>query len=91
MFGSGTYGTRENYAAAWVRDNAEHGLALARVRYILRRLFPTTTSLKHSYPVLQRAPWLRPAVDLYRFTVLPFKRRKELGAELSSVMGDDRR
>ena len=88
MFGSGTYGTRENYAASWVRDDAaKHGLALARLRYILRRLFPTNQSLRHAYPVLQRAPWLRPAVDVYRFTVRLFEQRANLRTELSAVMG----
>ena len=88
MLGSGTYGTFENYTRNRVRvDAAREGLVGARVHYLLRRLFPPTKTLADYYPVLKRAPWLRPAVDLYRFTVRPFQKRKRVGAELAAVMG----
>jgi hypothetical protein len=88
MLGSGTYGNSENFALHAVQaDMAEHGRVGGRIRYFARRLFPPTDTLKHTYPILQRAPWLRPAVDLYRFTIRPFQQRAKLRTELSAVMG----
>ncbi len=88
MLSSGTYGTLQNQARNWVRDDAaEHGESLARVRYLLHRLFPPTDSLLPYYPVLKRAPWLLPAVHLYRLTLRPIQKRAKLRTELSAVMG----
>lgn len=88
MLSSGTYGTLQNQARNWVRDDAaEHGESLARVRYLLHRLFPPTESLLPYYPVLKRAPWLLPAIHLYRLTLRPIQKRAKLRTELSAVMG----
>ena len=88
MLGSGTYGTSENFARNAVReDMAEHGRLGGRVRYVMRRLFPPFDVLKPSYPILKRAPWLLPAVHLYRFTIRPIQKRAKLRSELTIVMG----
>ncbi len=87
MLGSGTYGTLQNQAKNWVReDAAKHGMKAARARYLLHRLFPPTEDLLPYYPILKRAPWLLPAVHLYRFTIRPIQKRARLRAELSAVM-----
>ncbi len=89
MLGSGTYGTSENSARNAVReDMAEHGRLGGRVRYVMRRLFPPLEILKPSYPILKRAPWLLPAVHLYRFTIRPIQKRAKLRAELAVVLDD---
>ena len=88
MLSSGTYGTLQNQARNWLRDDAaKHGKKAAQVRYLLHRLFPPTESLLPYYPVLKRAPWLLPAVHLYRLTVRPIQKRAKLRTELSAVMG----
>ena len=89
MLGSGTYGTSENFARNAVRaDVAEHGSLGGRARYFARRLFPPLEILRLSYPILKRAPWLLPAVHLYRFTIRPIQKRAKLRAELSVVLND---
>ena len=88
MLSSGTYGTLQNQARNWLRDDAaKHGKKAAQIRYLLHRLFPPTESLLPYYPVLKRAPWLLPAVHLYRLTIRPVQKRAKLRTELSAVMG----
>ena len=88
MLSSGTYGTLQNQARNWLRDDAaKHGKKAAQIHYLLHRLFPPTESLLPYYPVLKRAPWLLPAVHLYRLTVRPIQKRAKLRTELSAVMG----
>ena len=88
MLSSGTYGTLQNQARNWLRDDAaKHGKKAAQVRYLLHRLFPPTKALLPYYPVLKRAPWLLPVVHLYRLTIRPVQKRAKLRTELSAVMG----
>ena len=88
MLSSGTYGTLQNQARNWLRDDAaKHGKKAAQIRYLLHRLFPPTKALLPYYPVLKRAPWLLPVVHLYRLTIRPVQKRAKLRTELSAVMG----
>lgn len=71
VFSSGSWGT-ERSAAIWFEmkeQNVTSGSVKTRATYVLRRVFPKGEKLKQFYPVLDRHPWLLPAVWLrYIFT-----------------------
>ncbi len=88
MLGSGTYGNPDNFFSNAVGMSvAEHGRVGGRIRYLWSRLFPPLEKIRPYYPVLQHAPWLLPAVHLYRFTVRAAQKRDRVRTELDAVRG----
>ena len=81
LFSSGSWGElEERMASANVRDLRQAGSETKRkLRYLWRVIFPGTDALKRKYTVLQRAPWLLPAVWLLRPFHKLFCERELLG------------
>lgn len=86
MLGSGTFGTSENRVRNIMKDDvARYGSFVGRAHYFFRRLFPTVKYMKKYYPILQRAPWLLPAVYFYRLTIRSVQKRDRIRTELTAV------
>lgn len=68
VFTSGNWGSMDSNAASLgLRYNIHSGRSVrGKIRYILDNTFPCAALLKHKYPILQKAPWLLPAVWLVR-------------------------
>lgn len=67
IFASGSWGERENHVlSASVREQKGGSGRFARLRYLLRVLFPDFETLKNKYTILQKAPWMLPFVWIYR-------------------------
>jgi hypothetical protein len=61
IFASGSWGRMEEKILSW-NLRSDHG----RASHLRQTLFPGVGRLKGQYPVLQKAPWLLPAIWVYR-------------------------
>jgi len=68
IFDSGSWGKMEDKViSVGVRNSKEpEHAAKGKRRYVSELMFPTVGVLRDKYPVLQKAPWMLPAVWLYR-------------------------
>ena len=65
IFESGSWGRMESKILSWNIRTAEKDGG-GRLGHLRQVLFPGAGALKERYPVLQRAPWLLPAVWVWR-------------------------
>ena len=67
IFASGSYGRMEKrLLSVAVRDSENTTAAEGKRSYVWKMAFPPARILKHKYTVLEKAPWLLPAVWVYR-------------------------
>lgn len=67
IFASGSYGTEEKHLlSVAVRGSENTTAAEGKRSYMLNMAFPPVRVLRHKYTVLEKAPWLLPAVWVYR-------------------------
>ena len=76
---SGTYGTTEQRVANGVKRCG--GGLRGKLRYVLRRLFPSMQTLLTVYPFFARHRYLIPFLPIYRFIL----RRSRIRAELKAL------
>lgn len=78
VFASGNWGGLENHVLAMEARNLNRNQAGSMKRNaVLRLVFPTADSMKYSYPVLEKQPWLLPVMWFYRWgSTLLFHRDK---------------
>ena len=80
IFAGGSWGKQKDHiTSSGVRD---HSGKNARLRYVLRLALPGVDALKGKYTILQKAPWMLPAVWVYRpfYKLLSRKERQTLKA-----------
>ncbi len=85
---AGTSGTMEQRARQWMKgagfdDKAPSGWA--KLRYLVRRVFPDTAFMAGYLPILARHRWLLPFGYLYRFVRGLRKHAKLIGEEIRAV------
>lgn len=79
IFASGSWGKIEDRTiSVGVREKGKTGAIRSKMVYLRKIAFPNTNMLKSKYTVLQKAPWLLPAVWLYRPFYKVAKERKSL-------------
>lgn len=67
IFASGSWGlAREHFLSGLLRTEQEAPARTSKVGHVLSTLFPGVKSLKVKYTVLEKAPWLLPAVWVHR-------------------------
>ena len=76
IFGSGSFGTQKNSLLSEGLKNSKSGTKEGvQTRKRLVMAFPSAKALAPKYPVLNKCPWLLPAVWVYRWVAaLLFKR-----------------
>jgi hypothetical protein len=79
---SGTYGKKDNRMAI---DHSGKGSKAARVKFVLRKIFPSYKYMKHMYPVLEKLPVLYPFAWVVRWFAVVFKRRKNVGKVIDDM------
>ena len=84
FFSSGTFGTEQQVVEKRLNALSEKGESGGKIRYVLRRMFPSMEYLKERYYVLYRHPWLAPVYYIRRFFSVIF-RREAIGRELSNL------
>ena len=89
VFDCGSWGKRENYiTSVGVRDQSgTRGSRGARLKYVLRILFPNVVALHNKYTILKKAPWMLPLVWIYRpfYKLLVRRERKTIGAHKQNL------
>ena len=80
IISSGTYGTIANGVENKIQKNGRMGFFLSRV-------FVPMNTMKNLYPVLRKAPWLYPAVDLWRIISKFFTNNKKYMYEVKAALG----
>lgn len=68
VFNSGSWGGLESHVLAMElrNQNRKHSGSM-KCTAILRLIFPSVDGMKYSYPILEKRPWLLPAVWVYRW------------------------
>lgn len=68
VFSSGNWGAMESRAISQGLRNVKitRGVWTAKVKYVLNILFPGVEMLRHKYKILQKMPWMLPAVWIVR-------------------------
>lgn len=83
-FTSGAHGTEvrrvQNHLNALTREGESSG----KLRYMLKRMFPSFARLKERYRILNRCPWLAPVCYVLRFFSVIF-RSKAIGREIRNL------
>ena len=85
LFAGGSWGKKADHVtSSGVRN---HDGKNARWRYVLRLALPGVDALKGKYTILQKAPWLLPAVWVYRpfYKLLSRKERQTLQAHKQNL------
>lgn len=79
IFSSGSWGQAQSHALSQlVRNNTGR---VGKAQYLKDQLFPSVAQLERKYPVLQKAPWLLPAVWVYRPVYKVLFERKDVAAK----------
>lgn len=68
VFASGSWGQMGSGILSQAVKNAKHSMpgVSGRMQYILEHLFPSVEGVREKYTILKKAPWLLPAVWVYR-------------------------
>ena len=67
IFASGNWGlAEEHFLSGVLRKERKNPAESSKLGYVLSSMFPDLNSLKRKYTVLNKAPWLLPAVWVYR-------------------------
>lgn len=69
IFSSGTYGTLSHCIAKQVKQDG-------RIKFILKKIFPSMKNMKYQYPMLHNAPILLPYCWINRLFVMALKKRR---------------
>lgn len=88
-FTSGAFGTAERVVENRLQSvNGEAGSweSGGKLRYILKRLFPSVEYLAEYAPILREKPWLAPVYYVKRFFSVLFSRRKFVAQELKNLL-----
>lgn len=88
MLGCGTYGRvdiRVDRKMEKLQREGGGGIGVARLRYVLLRLFPDRETLREGNPFFARHPALIPFAPVYRLARAVVSRRAALRAELSAL------
>lgn len=59
----------------------------SKVKYFVSRLTCEDIYMKHDYPVLKKAPWLKPVFVVWRLVSAPFKKPEKVKAEMRALFG----
>lgn len=79
ILGSGAYGNAENRIASRLTANyADKGQQTTRVKYLMRKIFPTVEYLGYAYPAVKKNKVLYPVYWLVRFFDIILHRRNEI-------------
>ena len=79
IFASGSYGRMNKHLLSMaVRDSENTTAAEGKFHYVLNMAFPSAEILRHKYTILQKAPWMLPAVWVYRPFYKFFRERSDL-------------
>lgn len=82
IFLSGVYGSKEFKKLETMNNiHIEHG-TLPKIKYILKRMFMNKKALAHSYPLLNKYPFLLPFFWLHRFGHAIFLKQSAIRREL---------
>ncbi len=82
MLRSGTYGNYQNLVQNRIQNQG-------RLKYFLSRLTIPKETMRQDYPILNRAPFLYPAVWAWRFIYRFFTRREKFISQLRGILGLD--
>lgn len=86
IFASGNWGlAEEHFLSGLLRKERTEPGQTNRAGFVLSRLFPSAEQLAPKYTVLQKAPWLLPAVWVYRPFYKLFRERDSLKREVAKV------
>lgn len=66
---AGVFGHHHREEAVSSMKNTKQASKASRMLYLLRRAFPTVSTLQSRYTYLQRFPWLLPAAWIHRFVI----------------------
>ena len=80
IISSGTYGTVSNDVNNQIQKKG-------RLGFFFSRVFMPLNTMKNFYPVLRKAPWLYPAVDLWRLISKFFTNNKKYMYEVKAALG----
>jgi len=86
-FTSGAFGTAERVVENRlnaVKEENEH--SHGKLRYVLKRMFPSVEYLAENAPVLRKMPWLAPLFYVKRFISVLFSRRHYVLRELRNLL-----
>lgn len=79
VMSSGAYGNFDNLVENKIKKSGN------KFRYFLSRLTCGDVYLKHDYPVLYKAPWLKPVFVVWRLISAPFKKTEKVKAEFRAL------
>lgn len=88
-FTSGAFGTAERVVEnrlQSVKGEDGSGESAGKLRYILKRMFPSVEYLAENAPVLREKPWLAPVYYVKRFFSVLFSRREFVARELRNLL-----
>lgn len=81
VMSSGAYGKFSNLVANRMKKQKN------KFRYFLSRLTCEDVYMKHDYPVLKKAPWLKPVFVVWRLVSAPFKKTEKVKTEFRMLFG----
>lgn len=89
LFGSGNWGNWETHVlSAQVKERKlNHAYGQERRRTLIRLLFPTVEVLATRYPIVKKAPWLTPAVWVFRWVDAALFRRQNVRKKRRDLSG----
>lgn len=86
IFASGNWGlAEEHFLSSLLRKEQTEPGQTSQAGFIVSKLFPSAEHLAPKYTVLQKAPWLLPAVWVYRPFYKLFRERDSLKREVAKV------
>lgn len=88
LLASGTYGiTTRRYRSRFKQErDTKDDLAGTKLKYLVKRILPPVSGLKVHFPVLRKAPWLYPAVILFRLVRAALFKRRQIRSETKVVL-----
>lgn len=75
IMGSGAYGKYENGVQNWLDQNH------SKAAYVIHRIFPEDYVLRSRFPILKKAPWLKPVMVIWRILLIPVTKKDKIRAD----------
>ena len=86
IFASGNWGlSEEHFLSGLLRKEQKHPTGSSKLGFVMSSLFPSVAQLKRKYTVLDKAPWLLPAVWVYRPIYKVLFERKDVERQANNL------